>query len=676
MTLLFSSSIILFLVGAVASLIFSPKPHISRFISYASAFIGSLCAAIFSLLLLIEKTNYTVSLITFFNFPILSFSIDALGAFFIFLVSVIGIAVSLFSFSYAEHYEEKYSTWLLGFLYNTFICSMILVLASDSVITFLIMWELMSLLSYFLVIYEYNKTSSLKAGFLYLVMTHIGTVFLATAFFLLYKVTGSFQFSDFHTLIENVPQFTRDIIFVLAFIGFGSKAGVVPFHIWLPEAHPAAPSHISALMSGVMIKIAIYGIVRIVFDLLGGSIEIWWGSLVLIIGTLSAIIGALYSLMQHDLKRLLAYSSVENIGIILMGIGSGMLFISTGHPELAAIALLAGLFHTLNHALFKSLLFLGAGSIHKAVGILNIEKLGGLASKMPFTAITFLIGSMAISALPLFNGFISEWLVFQGLLGNMTITNHIFVQVVVGLSVALLALTSALALSCFARAYSITFLALPRSSEASQAKESSLGAIIGMIFLAVTCIVLGVFPFLATNIIIPVISAIHIPSSSIYADASIMSVTQTSGIIQNSITPLWIVIMFFIILALAWGVVRLLWGKHKKRIAPTWACGRSVESRMEYTGSGLAMPFKLIFSGLYRPTHNIEKETLSGSTYLISSIKYEEKIEPLFEIYIYDPISKLALWIGNNARKIQTGNLNMYLLYIFMTLIVLLYIFV
>lgn len=676
MASLFFASIILFFIGALSAFAFSGNARLSRFVAYASALAGSIFAAASALMALSQGGVSHFSFLTFFSFPMFSFSIDALSAFFILIVSVVGIAVSLFSFSYAEHYEKKYSTGLLGFLYNLFICSMLLVLVSDSVITFLIMWELMSLLSYFLVIYEHRKTASLKAGFLYVVMTHLGTIFLAVAFFLLYKLTGSFQFTDFHVAGATLPQFMRDVIFVLAFIGFGSKAGIVPFHIWLPEAHPAAPSHVSALMSGAMIKIAIYGIVRVVFDLLGGPMQMWWGVLILIIGTLSAIIGVLYALMQHDLKRLLAYHSVENIGIILMGVGSAVLFIASGHPELAAIALLAGLFHTLNHALFKSLLFLGAGAIHKAVGILNIEKLGGLASKMPVTAITFLIGSMAISALPPFNGFASEWLVFQGLLGNMATTHLVFVQVVVGLSVALLALTSALALSCFAKAYSITFLALPRSDEASKAKEGSITAGIAMAFLAALCVLLGVFPFVATGLITPVFSGLNIASSSVFADFSVIAVAHTSDTAQNGIAPLWIVFAFFAILGLAWGVVALLWGKHKKRIAPTWACGRYVEPRMEYTGSGLAMPFKLLFSGLYRPTHNIEKETMKGSMYLISSIKYEEKIEPLFEKYFYDPFSKLALWVGGIARRIQTGNLNMYLLYIFGTLIVLLYFFV
>ncbi|OGD32471.1 hydrogenase 4 subunit B [Candidatus Azambacteria bacterium RIFCSPHIGHO2_02_FULL_52_12] len=675
MATFFFAGIILFLSGAFFALVFSGTARVSRLLGYGFALAGSVSGLVFALNVLLTDARTEVSFLTLFSYPLFSFSIDALAAFFMLLVCGIGIAVSLFSFSYAEHYEKRYSTGLLGALYNLFLCSMLLVVAASNVIAFLVFWELMSLLSYFLVTYEHRKESARKAGLLYVVMTHLGTVFLTVAFFLLFRETGSFVFADFHGAGGNISALMRDIIFMLAFIGFGSKAGIVPFHIWLPEAHPAAPSHVSALMSGAMIKIAIYGIIRVVFYLLGGPMEWWWGVLVLVLGTVSALVGVLYALMQHDLKRLLAYSSVENIGIILIGVGSAMLFVASGHNEYAGIALFAGLFHTLNHALFKSLLFLGAGAVHNATGILNIEKLGGLAARMPLVAVSFLIGSMAISALPPLNGFASEWLVFQGLLGNLITLDSVATQVIVGLSVAFLALTGALALACFAKAFSITFLALPRSDQAANAKEPHWSMLAGMLLLAAPCIVLGVVPSLAAALAEPVTAELAVPFA-VASDAMSLSLQNPGGFTHASIAPAWITLLFAGTVLMGMVFAAVAWGRHKKRKVPTWACGRHVEPSMEYTGSGLAMPFKLLFSGLYRPTQNIEQETLRGSTYLITSVKYREEITPLFEKYLYDPFVAAVVWVGDKMRKIQTGNLNMYLLYIFGTLIALLYLFV
>lgn len=670
MASLFFTSIIILFAGAVAAIALWHKPALARLAGYGAACIGSLAAAGYAVSLLLTGATAQYSFLTIASYPVFSFSIDALGAFFILLISVAGTAVSVYAFSYAEHYEGKYNIGRLGSLYNLFICAMLLVVASANVVAFLVFWELMSILSYFLVTYEHKKESALRAGLLYAVMTHLGTIFLTIAFFIFFRETGSFQFADFRALADHIPQAVQNLIFVLVVIGFGSKAGIVPLHIWLPEAHPAAPSHVSALMSGAMIKIAVYGIVRIAFDIFGVT-ALWWGGMIVAIGVLSAILGVLYALMENDLKRLLAYSSIENIGIIFIGLGSSMILAASGHPVIAGAALLASLFHAFNHSIFKSLLFMGVGAIQKATGTKDMEKLGGLVKAMPMTAIMFLIGSLSIAALPPMNGFASEWLIFQSLLSVMIHAESVAMQVAIGISVAFLALVSALALVVSIKAFGISFLALPRSAEAADAKESKKTMRVGMFGLAVACIALGVFPALATAIIHPVVAQLHLGSLAAQATSFVFPLNNTA----SHIAPLWGTVFFVGVVVVMSIVALVFWGRHRKRKAPTWACGRLVEPYMEYTGSGLAMPFKMVFSGFYRPTHNIERETLEGATYQISSVRYEESIVHLLEQYVYGPGARITVVAGDIVKRLQTGNLNMYLFYIFATLIALLYFF-
>jgi len=324
---------------------------------------------------------------------------------------------------------------------------------------------------------------------------------------LLFQAAGGaspvdYSFVRFHTLGEALSPVKRDAAFLLFLAGFGVKAGIIPLHIWLPEAHPVAPSNISALLSGVLIKTGIYGLTRVLFDFLGTPPN-WWGVTVLTIGTVSAILGVLYALMQHDLKRLLAYHSIENIGIILMGLGASLMFLHTHHPVLAALALIAGLYHTINHAIFKALLFLGAGAVLHSTQTRNMEEMGGLIKRMPKTAFFFLIGAVAISALPPLNGFVSEWLTYQSLLQGFGTTASL-VWLVFPLSGAMLALTGALAAACFVKAFGITFLAQPRSAQVANAKEAAPTMLWGMGLLTVACVFLGLFPNLFLTLFGPI----------------------------------------------------------------------------------------------------------------------------------------------------------------------------
>src|SRR5438876_3400950 len=418
--------------------------------------------------------------------------IDALGAFFLLIVSLLGFALSTYSLGYVRGFYGRKNVGVLGAFYNSLLLATTLVFVADNAFLFLIVWEIMALTAYCLVSFEHEKDETRNAGVLYFVMSHIGTGCIMLGFLLLFQASGGYGFDGFHALGNTMSPGARNAAFLLFLFGFGVKAGIVPLHIWLPAAHPVAPSNVSALLSGVLIKTGIYGMTRVFFDFLGTPPN-WWGVSVLTIGTVSAVLGVLYALMEHDLKRLLAYHSIENIGIILMGLGAALMFLHTGHSRLASLALIAGLYHTINHALFKALLFLGAGAVLHATHTRNMEEMGGLAKRMPQTAFCFLIGAVAISALPPLNGFVSEWLTYQSLLQGFGTTDSL-VRLMFPLSGAMLALTGALAAACFVKAFGITFLAQPRSQHAANAHEVAPPMLLGMGLLTAACVFLGLFP--------------------------------------------------------------------------------------------------------------------------------------------------------------------------------------
>ncbi len=436
-----------------------------RNVGFGAALAASAAGCFLALSLLLTGGELRVEIPETLPFGVMTLHADGLSAFFLGTISLLAAIVSVYSFGYVSDQLERRNIGFLVFLYNLFLLSMVCVVLAGHAVFFLLVWEAMSLTTYFLITYEHEDPASRRAGFLYVVMTHIGTAALAVMFLLLYAATGSFSFEAFRGAGAHLPAGVQSAAFLCALVGFGTKAGIIPLHIWLPEAHPAAPSNVSALMSGVMIKTGIYGIVRVAFDFLGPAIPEWWGILLLVAAVASAVLGVLYALMEHDLKRLLAFHSIENIGIILMGVGGALLFLSLGNRPLAALALLAGLYHVLNHATFKGLLFLGAGSMVHGTGTRNIEELGGLIKRLPWTAFFFLIGAVAISALPPLNGFVSEWLTFQALLLGFHAPD-LAVKIAMPLTVALLALTGALAAACFVKAFGITFLGQPRSKEA------------------------------------------------------------------------------------------------------------------------------------------------------------------------------------------------------------------
>jgi hydrogenase-4 component B len=422
-------------------------------------------------------------------------------------------------------------------------------------------------------------------------------------------------------------------------------------------------------MSGVVIKMGIYGLVRVVHDLLGGG-PTWWGGVVLGVGAVSALLGVLYALMEHDLKKLLAYHSVENIGIILIGIGAGMVFQSYGLLSLATLGFIGGLYHTINHATFKGLLFLGAGSVLHATHTRNMEEMGGLIKRMPVTAFCFLIGSAAISALPPLNGFASEWLVFQALLGGINIPKP-EVAMMMPIAVGMLALTSGLAAACFVKAFGISFLAIPRSHEAANASEAPLSMRAGMVLLALACVALGLAPFVVVPALGRVIAGLgRLPD--VQAQFTLgLSLATPNGF--GRMSPALIAAGVLLLLALAPLVMLLLRVNWKRRIGESWGCGRLGQTpRMEYTATAFAEPLRRVFAELYRPTKELTIDFHPESKYFVQSIEYRSEITPWFEKYLYDPCLWFVRLLAGVTRRLQSGSLNAYLVYVTIALVILL----
>ncbi|MDP3104307.1 MAG: proton-conducting transporter membrane subunit, partial [Candidatus Methanoperedens sp.] len=459
--------------------------------------------------------------------------------------------------------------------------------------------------------------------------------------------------------------------FIFALIGFGTKAGIVPLHIWLPYAHPAAPSNVSALMSGVMIKTARYMLIRVSFDFLGASVA-WWGMALLIIASASALLGVMYALMEHDMKRLLAYHSVENIGIILIGVAVAMIFMSLGHPELAAFGLIAALYHTMNHAVFKSLLFMGAGSLIYSTHTKNIEELGGLIKKMPVMALLFLIGVLSISALPPFSGFVSEWLLLQSLLFSLSSTDPI-IRIALPVGAAALALTGALAAFCFLKTFGIGFLALPRSEHAEHAKDPNKPMLIGMGIFALLSILLGIFPVY----VLPFLERIATDFTGAGAFDRSFSFgflgtvgMPSTGISLSTPVILSLILLFISIPSVIW-YIKNINTREKHQVYETWGCGQPVlTARNEYTACAFSKPAQMWFKNIFRPEREL-RASYTVSPLIKESINFELHIEQIFERYIYLPVTDIIVGRSRTIKFIQTGSIHAYLAYIFGTMVIL-----
>ena len=587
------------------------------------------------------------------------FSFNSLSLLFIFLI-LLGVIPNLFYMSgYLTHIKRK-THFLIN--YFAFIFSMIGVVLSNEILPFLFFWEMMSLTSWQLILTE-NTKESISAGKFYFFMTHFGFIFILMFFLIL---SPDNLMSNFDTLKELANNFKYpSMLFFLIVFGFLSKAGVVPLHVWLPYAHPAAPSPVSALMSGVMLKVAIYAFLKFIFILPNWQIE--WGVIILVLGALSSLVGVLYALSEHDIKALLANHSVENIGIILIGIGVGMIFTTLKMPLLASFAFIAGIYHTFNHMSFKSLLFMSAGSVLYETHTKNIEKYGGLIKTMPITAFMFLIAAISISALPPTNGFLSEWMIFQSMLSSSGISD-IVLKLSFPFAIFALALTGGLAIACFVKAFGITFLGLHRSENSKHAKEVNKLMQIGQILMAVVVISLMLFfPF-----IIKLINQ-SLPIANIYDEIFPTFWTMKSLNNGGAVSPLILLSALILVTILILIVYKGL--NVKERIYHTWACGYNTSAKSQYSATGFAGPIRRFFSWLYKPEVHTHTQTLAGHKTKFSSSMYEVHIKPLFEKSLYDNTKKFVDLISLYVYKISHFEKTKYASLIFNLLILVLFSF-
>jgi hydrogenase-4 component B len=678
-TLLLKAALWVYAAGGVGSLLALRKEKLANLVGFGGGTLGGLCGIGSALGFLVSGRaaqpvafDLWISLIPYLR---LSIKLDALGAFFLLIVSLLAVALSIYSLGYVKGYYGRKNVGVLGAFYNALLLATTLVFTAANAFFFLIAWEIMALTAYCLVSFEHENTETRNAGVLYFIMSHIGTGCLILGFLVLFQAAGAaspedYSFQRFHAIRDALTSSQRDAAFLLFLVGFGVKAGIVPLHIWLPVAHPVAPSHISALLSGVLIKTGIYGLTRVYFDFLGTPPN-WWGVTILTIGTVSALLGVLYALMEHDLKRLLAYHSIENIGIILMGLGAALMFLHTNHPVLATLALIAGLYHTINHAIFKALLFLGAGAVLHATHTRNMEEMGGLIKRMPKTALFFLVGAVAISALPPLNGFVSEWLTYQSLLQGFGTTPSL-VRLMFPLAGAMLALTGALAAACFVKAFGITFLAQPRSEEARQAHEVSNSMLVGMALLTAACVFLGLFPTTFLTLLDPVTSQLTGQQLSGILSLSNGLVLGTTQPLGGTVSTLGLVLTGVCLLPIPL-VLWLAFGrKAKTRIGPTWDCGlKGLTPAMEYTATGFSKPIRMIFKALFRPRREVQRE-YDYSPYFAKTLRFESHIEEAFVTRLYRPLNRGILRLSRRMRAVQAGSIQAYLIYIFITLLLLL----
>jgi formate hydrogenlyase subunit 3/multisubunit Na+/H+ antiporter MnhD subunit len=589
------------------------------------------------------------------------FRIDALSAFFQIVINLGAAAASLYALGYGRH--EQAPGRVLPF-YPVFLAGMNLVLVADDAFTFLVAWEFMSLSSWALVLAHHHDRENANAGYVYILMASFGTFALLLAFGLLAGASGQYAFGDIRGMAH--ADWLEGLVLVLTLIGAGSKAGLVPLHVWLPLAHPAAPSHVSALMSGVMTKVAIYGFIRIVFDLLG-SPSWWWSLAVLGLASVTAVLGVLYALMQRDLKRLLAYSTVENVGIVFIGLGLALAFMANDMVAPAALAFTAALFHAFNHALFKSLLFFGAGAVLTATGARDIEKLGGLILRMPQTAFVFLGGVLAISALPPLNGFVSEWLMFQAILLSPDLPQWglKFAVPAVG---AMLALAAALSAACFVRAFGIAFLGRPRSPEAANAHETEMASRASMFALLALCLAAGLLPGLLIDAIGPVVAGEigrSMPSQASISGWSIVPVAES----RSSYNGL-LVFIFIVVSTLATVQFIHRFASNALRRAPPWDCGfPNPDPATQYTADSFAQPVRRVFGEtvfLSRDKVEMPPPGDPQPARLTVTIR-----DPIWEA-AYAPLSNLVSRVAEQLNHLQFLSIRRYLSLVFGALIVLL----
>lgn len=646
MTLLLASLIMFILGGLISPLAVRAR---TSPLGPGVAVVGALLAASSAVQVLGDGRSWEITQAWQVPLGALHLGMDALSALFVLLIAVVGAAAAIYGHGYLAGHGSTRKVALSWCWYNLLMAAMLLVVVARDGFLFLVAWEAMSLTSFFLVVYESGKASVIKAGWIYLIATHVGTAFLLAMFLLL----GRNGQLDFSAMTASGP--TASVVFLLALVGFGTKAGLVPMHIWLPEAHPAAPSHVSALMSGVMIKTGIYGILRTIAFL--DDTQMWWGWTLVGVGAASGILGVLIALAQHDLKRLLAYHSVENIGIISLGLGIGLMGICTGNSLLATLGLSGGLLHVINHGLFKSLLFFGAGSVLNASGTREIDRLGGLMKRMPVTAAAFIIGAAAICGLPPFNGFISEFMIYTAAFTGVSTATLIWSGLLVIVSLSLIA---GLAAICFTKVCGIIFLGEARTREAQTAVEAPITMRGPMILLAALCVAVGIAAPFMLKLISPAVAQLLPASLNV----------GTHSLVQSLAFRISLVALILIGLTAVIAAVRTqLLTNRTVRTSVTWDCGYAAPSaRMQYTASSFIQPVMVMFRLALRS----RKELDAPKGYFPQPGNLRTHTPDIFVESIYAPTLKLLSLVAVRFRHFTVGRTHQYILYIVLTLVVLL----
>lgn len=644
--------VILLFVGGLFALLCGKKFKITLVSLFAAA------AAILCTIPALKVLFGSCTMVKTFDFNSVfgsvNFVIDPLAAFFIIVISVMSLLSVIYSNGYLKGYVEhgKSIDSHLIFL-GSLVASMLLVVTCQNALMFLICWEIMSLSSFFLVIFESEKKEILKAGIKYLVFMHISVIFIILAFAILSIKSGSLDFQAFSQLLEHNAHLAN-IVFMLAFVGFGTKAGFVPFHNWLPDAHPSAPSHVSAVMSGVMIKTGIYGILRLLSLIVVPSKLVSFG--VLGISLVTALYGVLYAVTQEDVKRFLAYCSIENIGIIGIGTGAGMLGLAYGNAAVALLGFTGAVLHILNHSIFKELLFFAAGSVYTKTHTRNVEVLGGLMKAMPYTGVLFLIGAVAICGLPPFNGFISEFLIYFGMLKGMSI-NNFFVIIAMLFTIAGLGFAGTMAMLSFTKSFSIMFLGMPRSEKASTVTEDAgCSMIMPMIILACFSLAIGLFPQY-------VFKMLANPVSVLTNNATLVSGTPVTILSQISMFAIMF-LAFIVVLVL----IKIKFA-NKARLHETWGCGYDRgNNHIQYTASSYASPFLSMLKPLFKKIFDIEKP----KKLFPQSAHFNLQIDDIEEAYVINPLVKFDEWFLSKFEKMQSGNIQTYIKYglIFLVVII------
>ncbi len=590
------------------------------------------------------------------------FRLDALSCFFLVVVNLGGSAASVFGLGYGRH--EPTPGRVLPF-FPAFLAAMNLVVIADDAFSFLVSWEFMSLMSWALVVSHDRSSENLRAGFIYIIMAAFGTLALLLTFGILAGPDGNYAFDAMraHTLAPGGIA----LVLLLVLLGVGSKAGLVPLHVWLPLAHPAAPSHVSALMSGVMTKVAVYAFIRVVFDLVG-PLDWRLSMIVIAAGAVTALLGVLYALMEHDLKRLLAYHTVENIGIIFVGLGLALAFRANGLIAAAALSASAALFHVFNHSVFKSLLFFGSGAIQTATGERNMDHMGGLIRGMPKTAMTFLIGAAAISALPPLNGFASEWMLFQAIFLSPKFP-QLGLRFLAPASGAMLALAAALAAACFVKAFGISFLGRARSAAADAAQETDSWSLTAMFALATLCVIGGVVPGFFTNALAPASHLLTNGAMPILNLTAPWTPLLPAAANPNSYSGFMVAVMLLAAAAATLLFVRVFANRAIRR-SPAWDCGFPDPSPVtQYTAGSFAQPIRRVFGTIAFHAREIVTMPRPGD---LAPAQFQVSLHDPVWNAIYAPLTRGLGFVTDRMNRLQFLTIRRYLTMVFVTLVFLL----